>query len=344
METTEATRSLKDEWITFHETNPRVRIRDAARQLNVTEAEIVAAFTGGAVLRLTTDFTGLWKRMGELGYVMSLTRNEHCVHERKGKFEKVHVHRGNMRYVAGPDIDLRMFFSHWAFGFAVRQYAEAGFRTSLQIFDHEGTAVVKIFLLEQSDHDAFDRLVEAFRAPDQSGVLALRPVEKRELRDGEVDVESFQRSWASLKDSHDFFPMLNKYKVSRLHAVRIGGPFTRRVSNACAAKLLHDVSASAMPVMVFTGNNGMVQIHTGPVKKIVEIPGWINVMDPEFNLHLRTEPICECWVVRKPNAETDVHSLECYDRDGNLIVQFFGKRKPGIPEDPEWTKYVTSLS
>jgi len=37
-------------------------------------------------------------------------------------------------------------------------------------------------------------------------------------------------------------------------------------------KLLHDVSASAMPVMVFTGNNGIVQIHTRPLKNIVEIP------------------------------------------------------------------------
>jgi len=46
---------------------------------------------------------------------------------------------------------------------------------------------------------------------------------------------------------------------------------------------------------------------------------------------------------RKPNAGTDVHSLACYDKDGNLVVRFFGKRKPGMPGDPGWTKYVASL-
>lgn len=344
MELTATRPSLNKEWLAFHKENPRVRIRDAARQLNTTEAEIVASFAGNQVVRLNTDFKNLWKRMPELGYIMTLTRNEHCVHERKGTFEKVQIHHAHMGYVAGPDIDLRMFFKHWAFGFALSESSETGFKKSIQIFDHEGTAIIKVYIQDKSNHAAFEQLVKDFKAPEQSTILDLKPVEQPEYADDQVDSEAFQQSWGKLKDTHDFFPMMRKYKISRLHAMHIGGPFTRRVSNKNAEKLLRDASASGLPIMVFTGNNGNVQIHTGPVKRIVEIPGWINVMDPEFNLHLRTEPIAESWVVKKPNAETDVHSLECYDKEGNLIVQFFGKRKPGIPEDPNWTKYVNALT
>jgi hypothetical protein len=45
----------------------------------------------------------------------------------------------------------------------------------------------------------------------------------------------------------------------------------------------------AMPVMIFVGNMGCIQIHGGPVEKIVPMGPWINVMDPRFNLHLRAD-------------------------------------------------------
>lgn len=342
MESTASKLSLNERWLEFHKENPKVRIRNAAKELSTTEGEIIASLTGPSVVRLNVNLVQLWKRMPELGYVMVLTRNNDCVHERKGWFSKVHVH-GNMGFVAGADIDLRMFFDHWAFGFALSDNAAAGIKKSIQIFDFQGNAVVKIYPQKRTNEKAWEKLIQDFTAENQSAMLELRPLIPLEIADEQVDIVAFQKDWSELKDTHDFFPMLRKHKASRIHALRIGGKFTKKVDNKNAEKLLHDFSASGIPLMVFTGNNGNVQIHTGPIKKIVEIPGWINVMDPEFNLHLRTEPIAECWTVCKPNAETDVHSLECFDKEGNVIVQFFGKRKPGIPEDPNWTKYITGL-
>lgn len=346
MESTTLTAFQSKDWLSFKKENPKVRIRDAARTLQTTEAEIIASFAGKQVTRLNNDFISLWKRMPELGYIMSLTRNEDCVHERKGIFENVQIHHKHMGFVAGPDIDLRMFFNHWAFGFALSEDRGTGFKKSIQIFDRQGNAITKIYLQEESDHQAFDKIVNDFADEEQSPFLSIQPVAPRpECDDEHVDIDAFRKAWHELKDSHDFFPMLRKFKVSRLHALHIGGDeFTRRVSNRSGEKLLYDASGSGLPIMVFTGNNGNVQIHTGPVKKIVAIPGWINVMDPEFNLHLKPDSIAESWVVKKPNKETDVHSLECYDRAGNLIVQFFGKRKPGIPEDKDWADYVQSLN
>ncbi len=50
---------------------------------------------------------------------MVLTRNESCVHERKGVFEEVSVNSKHVGVVVGKDIDLRMLFHCWAFAFAV---------------------------------------------------------------------------------------------------------------------------------------------------------------------------------------------------------------------------------
>ena len=55
------------------------------------------------------------------------------------------------------------------------------------------------------------------------------------------------------------------------------------------------------------------------------------------------DKISGSWVVKKPTTDGMVHSLEIFDANGNMVVQFFGKRKPGTPELPAWTELVTGL-
>lgn len=336
--------SLKDKWISFRKENPRVRIRDAAKELQTTEAEILASFAGNKVVCLQNDFPGLLKRLPELGYVMMLTRNDSCVHERKGVVEEVSVNNPHVGLILGKDIDLRMFFRFWAFGFAVMEDEEAGFKQSIQVFDQQGNAIIKIYPQQPENAAAFEKLVKDFTAAEQNEFLILQPVPApHQYSDATVDAVALREDWSNLKDTHDFFPMLKKHNVSRLHALKVAGDFAKQVSNDTVKKLLQDASEKHWEIMVFVGNQGNIQIHTGPVDKIVEIPGWINVMDPAFNLHLKLEDIAETWAVKKPSTDGVIHSLELYDASGELIVQFFGKRKPGIPELAEWTGFISNL-
>ncbi len=70
---------------------------------------------------------------------------------------------------------------------------------------------------------------------------------------------------------------------------------------------------------------------------------WLNVLDPTFNLHLDERGVAESWVVRKPTEDGVVTSLELFDAQGKTCAMFFGKRKPGIPEDPRWREVVTQI-
>jgi len=87
----------------------------------------------------------------------------------------------------------------------------------------------------------------------------------------------------------------------------------------------------------------MIQIHTGPVKKLMDYENWFNVLDPNFNLHVNETKIAQSWVVRKPTTDGVVTALECFNEEGKQIVQLFGKRKPGIPELTEWQDIVASV-
>jgi putative hemin transport protein len=95
--------------------------------------------------------------------------------------------------------------------------------------------------------------------------------------------------------------------------------------------------------MVFVGNPGMLQIYSGPIQKVVSIGAWINVMDPRFNLHLRSDSVAQAWIVRKPTADGIVTSVELFNDNGEAIAMFFGERKPGKPELTAWRTLVDEL-
>lgn len=48
-------------------------------------------------------------------------------------------------------------------------------------------------------------------------------------------------------------------------------------------------------------------------------------------------------VVEKPSVDGTVTSVEVFDAVGDMIVQFFGKRKPGNPELKEWRALAAEL-
>jgi len=49
------------------------------------------------------------------------------------------------------------------------------------------------------------------------------------------------------------------------------------------------------------------------VKNIKVMNEWLNVLDPDFNLHVRVDLIHSSWIVRKPTSEGIVTSLETYN-------------------------------
>ena len=346
MPTLLAPETLADRWATYQQENPKGRIRDAARALGSSEAALLATRTTGQpdspVVALAGDFKELLQQVPTLGRMMALTRNDSVVHERKGPYLSVSF-QGPMGLVLGEDIDLRLFMMHWQHGFAV---SENG-RRSLQFFAADGEALHKIYVLDgETDLAAYEALVDRFRAHDQPTSLITGPTPSpaAEAADASIDVASFQAAWRELQDTHAFFGLLRQFGVSRTQALRLGPPeLVRQVDNQAIERALHAAAAQAQGIMIFVASRGCIQIHTGPVERIVPTGPWLNVLDPDFNLHLKPEGVAQSWVVQKPTADGIVTSLELFDAQGNNILLLFGKRKPDIPEQESWQALVAAL-
>lgn len=327
-------------WQILREQEPRLRARDAAARLGVSEAELVASRLGVDTVRLQADWARLLPALSSLGRIMALTRNEHCVHERHGIYREVSVAAGGrMGLVVSADIDLRLFLSGWHSVFAITEETPRGTQRSLQIFDQGGQAVHKVFLTPGSDLAAWSDLLRDFRAGEQTYARppASPPVTPLERADAAVDVTALRAAWAALQDTHQFFPLLKRHGVSRLQALRLAGPqWAEPLELSALPELFYQVALTAVPIMVFVGNRHCLQIHSGPVRNLRWRDTWFNVMDPDFNLHLQTAGLHQLWRVRKPSSDGLVTSWEAFDADGELVLQLFGARKPGIPERRDW--------
>ncbi|NBZ86464.1 hemin-degrading factor [Stagnihabitans tardus] len=316
--------------------NPKTRARDLAEAHGLPEAALVAAHLGHGVTALAPHPDQLIPLVGELGDVMALTRNRNCVHERKGVYRP--YHSGTWaQMVLSPEIDLRIFAKHWVHAYAV----EEGDKRSIQVFDAAGDAVHKIHLTAASDVAGFDRLVAALAVPgampDFSPRAAVEPARGDAQR-----AEALRKAWAAMTDSHQFLGMVKDLGMNRLGANRIAGaPHARPLQKGAVLAALELAAFSEIPVMIFVGNAGCIQIHSGPIGKTTLMGPWINIMDPRFNLHLRGDRIAEVWHVVKPTATGPAVSIEAFDADGELILQIFAYRKDRTGE--AWNAMVEAL-
>ena len=321
--------------------DPKPRARDFAQGLGLPEAALVAAHLGHGDTAIDATPGRLFPLIERLGEVMALTRNASCVHERVGVYEPFTdgIHAA---MVTGSEIDMRMFPKHWVHGYAVVE----GDKRSLQIFDAAGDAVHKVHLRDGSDLAAFDALVAELRL-DASQIAAELPdftprAAPQPAKADPAQAEALRAAWSAMTDTHQFLPMVQKFKMNRLGANRVvGEPIARALSLEAVHLALQQASEGAVPIMIFVGNMGCIQIHGGLIEKLVTMGPWINVMDPRFNLHLRADHIAEVWAVTKPTRTGDAVSVEAFDAEGSLILQIFAYRKD-VPGDV-WNALVADL-
>ncbi|ASM71741.1 MULTISPECIES: hemin-degrading factor [Roseobacteraceae] len=321
-----------------------LRERDLADKLGITEAQLIAAHTGQGVTHIAPHPDNIMQIASQLGEVMALTRNISCVNEKVGSYAN-YQSGAHAAMVLNDKIDLRMFPAHWRHAFMVEKETDTGLRRSLQVFDAAGDAVHKIFLRDDNHISDWDAAKASAALPDQPTHLKLderTPPEAAKPNPEKLEV--LQSEWSKMTDTHQFMRLTSKLRMNRLGAYRIvGAPFVRPLATSAIDRMLNNVQAAGIQVMVFVGNRGCIQIHTGPIEQLKPMGPWQNVLDPGFNLHLRLDHVAEVYAVDKPTQRGKAVSVEAFDADGALILQVFGVRKEDYDSRPAWRDIVDNL-
>ncbi|MBX4336080.1 hemin-degrading factor [Bartonella raoultii] len=328
----------------LREEKKKMRNRDFAVSIGISEAELIAAYcTIGKAKRLQVDIATLLENASKLGTVMVVTRNDHAVHEITGCFEKI-VHHQHVPITLG-EIDLRIFSKQWKFAFEHDVTILGKPEKSLQFFDQHGAAILKIYSKKTTNMEEWNKLVEKLLHEDQSSILDILPASLPAKHNAtELDIKKFQNRWREMTDVHQLYKIISEFKINRYDAIKyIGREFANKLKVEAIEKMLHQVAQQELPIMCFVSNRGCVQIFSGKIKNIKQMGPWLNILDKKFDLHLLVSAIDSVWCVRKPISDGYVSSLEVFNKNGEMIVQFFGLRKEGQKEREDWRSLLKNL-
>jgi len=333
------------EIIALRAENTKMRDRDFAASIGISEAELVGAYcTTGEARRLRVDVPLLLEYAPSLGQIMALTRNDGAVHEVYGRFEKTFP--GDKVSMTLGEIDLRIFQTKWVFAFARDVVIRGKSMRSMHFFNAQGTAVFKFYALEDTNMAVWKKLEDLLAHDDQSGSIEVVPsANNTDVAAIETpDVDLFRSKWRAMTDVHQLHGILQELKIGRHDAVKlVGEEFAQELEKDAVRGMLEAVHESQLPLMCFVANDGCVQIFTGQIGPVKMMDDWINLLDGRFHLHLRGRDIDRVWVVRKPTKDGIVSSMEVFDAKGDMIIQFFGERKEGRSELESWRKVLENL-
>lgn len=301
--------ALKRRWDELRENRPQLRIREAASALEVSEVELLATGCGENATRLDADWQGLLGGIESLGKVMALTRNDDAVHEKTGFYQSIRL-TDTGGQIQGDNIDLFLDFRHWYSAFAVTEQTRQGARNSLQFFDRDGTAVHKIYMTENRCIPAYRALIERYRSEDQSQRQYVEPpVLNIDSVAAVAGNDRLGQAWHERLIASGTVPYQS---TEPLQTERLPPPLFRR--------FMEKASEVGAGLTVLVGNAGALQVHSGPIEKLMITGPWFNVLDDGFNLHLKEDALAELRLAERRAGNTSVNTLELYDAAGRHIA------------------------
>ncbi|WP_121063729.1 hemin-degrading factor [Chachezhania antarctica] len=343
-ETTKADRLTPEDIRAARAQSPNLRDRELAASLGLSEAQLLASDMGNGVTRIAAHPDRIIPQLTGLGQVMALTRNDSCVIEKDGIFDKYHSGE-HAAMVLTPELDMRFFPSHWVHAMAVEREVKDGVRRSIQVFDAAGTAVHKVFLRDGSNLDHWQKIVADLATGQADSWIDCEPrTPPSPPKSNPAKVEELRAEWLRMTDTHQFMRLTSKLRMNRLGAYHIAGaPHVRQLDPACITPALEAIRDAGIEVMIFVGNHGCIEIHGGPIHTLKEMGPFQNVLDPGFNLHLMHGKVVELWAVNKPTKRGPAISVEGFDAEGGIVFQIFGRKSDAQDWRPDWWKIVDAL-
>lgn len=308
------------------------------------EARLWQAAIGPDVQPLRPAMRDLLSALAEVGETRCVTRNPWAIHELYGTFTHPHfgAHTGLILNPRG--LDLRLMFDHWYCAFAIQETGAQGRQHSIQFFDRQGDALLKVYATARTDMAAWAGCVTRFLHDDPPPLDLLPP--PAPLRHDAADPAALDKSWREMQDVHQFFALLRKNGLSRTAAFRaVGRDLAYPVGCDALTRLLTLAQEEGNEIMVFVGSRGCVQIFTGAITTLNQHRDVLWATGNRFTLHVQQSAIAESWITRKPTRAGDgfVTSLELFAADGTQIAQLYGERTEDKPEQESWRRQLRTL-
>lgn len=275
--------SIARSYLSLKEQNPHIYPRNAARQLNVSELQILP-HTG---LTYICDLDPVHIFQGAMESGTLINRNDYLVLESMGEIKVDALESAdNRRYIfrAGQGMaELQLELS-------VYHIDETNKRRSIQFFDASGHASLKIFL----NHG--ERIHEAILAEDPKFLieselyteLSACNVEPRSYPEQSVFLRSVENLLADMSIPED--------QKNKIHQVCQNPQWNH--SEGRLRNIIEIAVAKEQPIALFCSTAKSIHGFAGKVYSAIDARGFFNILDQGFNMHCKLDLIKQEFVIQ----------------------------------------------
>lgn len=334
---------LGSQWAAWRTDHPYSGLRDDARDLGVSEAELLATGCGSTVTRLCGGWVELLRGLQELGPVAVQTESNGSLIEARGS-AVVAGWSGRCGMVRVGVSRLRVQLDHIYHCYAV---TDAGGSGMLHFCDADGQRVLTIGQLPETMGERWAQLVRRFASAEQHPWVRTAPVSAagHMIPDSTVDVKALRAAWDGLRGPLDFTIMLQRFSISRAQAVRLAGESrAQAVAKSTFSVALRCASNAMVPLALSVESAGVTQVYTGLTRRVEASGGLLALIEPGFRLYVSEPRIKSAWLVRRPSEQGVLSSLQYFDADDQPVLRVAGNTTPGEPGLKRWERLVASLS
>ena len=288
--------NLKSKWKTFQKDNPKVRIRDAAYQMKVSEAELLSTEINETVsFLLIEDMAAFIKDVLKVDKIMLLIRSDYVVHEKTIKTKNIRLEDNQIIDLDKNDCSI-LDFNIDAFEYVFFQKKMHSNRElkSFQFFDKAGMAILKIYL-KGKDLGFFDEID-----------LKYKKTYNYEMQ-SDLDINN-----SNLLDS--------KIKINLPFDTINSKTTCRDISVKSLRLILENASDMKTPIQIHALGLGTIQYHRNTVRNIVDYGPWVNVIDQKFNLHVLENGLTRASLIQYQFKDCQQYLINFFDKNNTHVL------------------------
>ena len=293
--------TIKNQWQAF-KTNPenkRVRIRDAAAKLLVSEVELLSTSIGESVHFINfKDFNTFLNDILSLDKIMLLTRSDYVVHEITVETNNITLDSNNLIFdktTSQPLLRLNPDDFHYCLSELKEHQGKNLY--SFQFFNKCGNSVIKIYLKGKSEN-VFEKIISKYKTDYDYSIQKNQPHNIKQTYDSNNLSIQYEFGSPPIKESIMF--------------KEFDGSILRTTMEALAK--------NSISTQFYGIGPNTIQYYNGIIKNVLDYGPWINVIDKKFNIHILENKIISSRLNSFNIKNKNYHSISFFDKNDNHVM------------------------
>ena len=312
--------NIKSKWNNFNskENNKKIRIRDVAKKLNVSEAELLSTKVNDDVSYLKIkNYNLFFKDILNSDKLMFLIRTDNIVHELIVDSSYIDIKKNSFFDLKQNFPILEFNSKSFSYTFFEKKNHSGKELRSFQIFNKSGHSVLKIYLKGKSTY-IFDRIAKKY---------------------------TIEYDYIIQKNKHKFFVDSNKIEIFSFFKTdyNLDAKFALdkqiNLGNNTLRYILEKSSAKKVPIQIHAFGNTIIQYYRGKVNNVIDFGPWINIIDKGFNIHIFESKITNAFLNKYTDNNNTLFVINFFDIDNNHVLGI----SPIRDYEKELNKIIDSL-